>query len=220
MALSSIGLRRPTPVLVLVGGADGLSEADMARLRSLFAKVLAPMAEISGATVVDGGTDAGVMRLMGRAHHKTNSTFPLIGVAATGTITLSSCSPSPPDVAPLEPHHTHFVLVPGSTWGDESPWLGRVASVLAEGAPSVTVVVNGGETTWEDVTRSVEAGRPVVVVSGSGRTADVLAAALRGEETDERAQSLSESGLVDAVELAADHYVLRDTLEEILSARG
>ena len=218
--LNNLGLRGPQPVLVLVGGADGLSKAQVARLRPLFVKVLAPMAEAIGAAVVDGGTDAGVMQLMGQAHHETNSTFPLVGVAATGTITLPSSSSSPPDTASLEPHHTYFILVPGSKWGDESPWLARVASVLAEGAPSVSVVVNGGETTWEDVKRSVEAGRPVVVVSGSGRTADVLAGALRGEEADERVQSLSESGLVEAVELTADRDVLWNTLEEILSVRG
>jgi hypothetical protein len=218
-ALDSLGLRRLRPVLMLVGGADGLGEADLASLRSLFVRVLAPMAEALGAAVVDGGTDTGVMHLMGQAHHKTNSTFPLVGVAATGTVTLPSSTSSSPDTASLEPHHTHFVFVPGSEWGDESPWLARVASVLAEGAPSVTVVVNGGETTWEDVGRSVEAGRPVVVVSGSGRTADVLAAALRGEEADERAQSLLESGLIEAVELAADCDDLWDTLEEILSAK-
>jgi SLOG in TRPM, prokaryote len=220
VALTSLGLRRPQSVLVLVGGAKGLSEAEVARLRSLFAEALAPMAETFGAAVVDGGTDAGVMRLMGQAHHATNSTFPLLGVAATGTITLPNASSSPPHAVPLEPHHTHFVLVPGSEWGDESPWLAHVASVLAAGAPSVTVVINGGETTWEDVRRSVEASRPVVVISGSGRTADVLAAALRGEEADERAQGLSKSGLLEAVELAAPCDALWGTLEGLLSARS
>jgi hypothetical protein len=220
-ALSRLGLRRPQPVLVLVGGAERLSEADMAGLRSLFAEVLAPMAETLGAAVVDGGTDAGVMQLMGRAYHKTNSTFPLVGVSASGTIALpSGSSTSRRDTATLESHHTRFVLVPGSEWGDESPWLARVASVLAEEAPSVTVVVNGGETTWEDVARSVEAGRPVVAIAGSGRTADVLAAALRGEEADKRAQSLSESGLIDAVELAAPRDVLWGTLEGLLSPKS
>jgi hypothetical protein len=60
-ALSSLGLGRPRPVLVLVGGADRLSEVDMARLRQDFTDALAPVAEALGATVVDGGTDAGVM---------------------------------------------------------------------------------------------------------------------------------------------------------------
>ncbi len=220
IALDSLGMNHPCPVLVLVGGADALNESDMANLCSLFSEVLAPMAEALGTAVVDGGTNTGVMRLMGQARFKTNSTFPLIGVAATHTITLPSSSFSPPEAALLEPHHTHFVLVPGSEWGDESPWLVRVASVLAEGVPSVTVVVNGGEITWEDVTRSVEAGRPVVAIAGSGRTADELAAALGGEEADERAQKLTASGSIEAVELVADRDVLWSTLEGLLAAKG
>jgi hypothetical protein len=220
IALDRLGISRPCPVLALVGGADALNESDMANLYSLFAEVLAPLAEALGTAVVDGGTDAGVIRLMGQARFRTNSSFPLIGVAAAHTIMLPSSTFSPSEVALLEPHHTHFVLVPGSEWGDESPWLGRVASVLAEGAPSVTVVVNGGEITWEDVTRSVEAGRPVVTIAGSGRTADKLAAALGGEETDERAQKLTASGSIEAVELAADRNILWTTLERLLATKG
>jgi hypothetical protein len=188
IAFQELGLRRSVPTLGLVGGASGLDEADVDRLFPIFVEVLAPLAEDLGAAIVDGGTDTGVMRLMGQARHVTGASFPLIGVAAAGTVVLPGAYSSPPDAAPLEPHHTHFVLVPGSEWGDESPWLPRVASVLANGKPSATLLVNGGETAWEDVARSVETGRPVIVIAGSGRTAEVLAAALRGEAADERGE--------------------------------
>ena len=39
--------------------------------------------------------------------------------------------------------------------------------------------------TWKDARCNVEAGRRVVVVSGSGRTADILAEALKRESCDE-----------------------------------
>jgi transcriptional regulator with XRE-family HTH domain len=144
VALRKLGLHRSRPVLVVVGGASEVSEADMARLRPLFVEVLAPLAEALGAFVVDGGTDAGVMRLMGQARTETHAAFPLIGVSATGTVALPDAPFPRPDAAPLEPNHTHFVLVPGSEWGDDSPWLVRVASVLAaKEAPSVTVTANG-----------------------------------------------------------------------------
>jgi hypothetical protein len=169
--------------------------------------------------VVDGGTDAGVMRLMGRARSETRATFPLIGVAAIGTVTLPGASPPRPDAAPLEPNHTHFVLAPGSEWGDDSSWLARSASVLAEGAPSVTVVVNGGEHTWTDVSQSVRADRPVIAVSGSGRAADALANVLRGEAPDWRAKELAASGLVQAVDMAAGSDVLTRVIEKFLSAK-
>jgi hypothetical protein len=75
------------------------------------------------------------------------------------------------------------------------------AVLTAEGGASVTVLANGGEVAWSDAGESVAAGRPVIVVDGSGRTADVLAAALRGEPADSRAAPLVASGLVHACTL-------------------
>ena len=219
VALRELGLDHSRPILVVVGGAGEVSDADMARLRPLFVEVLAPLVEALDAIVVDGGTDAGVMRLMGRAHAETRAAFPLIGVVATGTVTLPGAPPPRPDAAPLETNHTHFVLVPGSEWGDDSPWLPRVASVLAKGVPSVTVVVNGGEHTWTDVSQSIKAGRPVIAVGGSGRAADGLAGALRGEAVDGRAKELAASGLVRAADMTAGSDALAGMIEDILSAK-
>ena len=47
--------------------------------------------------------------------------------------------------APLDPHHTHFILVPGKNWGDESFWIDQIAIQLAGDQPSVAVLVNGGK---------------------------------------------------------------------------
>ena len=219
-ALRELDLKGPCPALVLVGGAGGLSDDDAGRLSPLFAEVLAPLAEAAGAAVIDGGTDAGVMRLMGRARAGINATFPLVGVAAAGTVALPDAPPPRPDAATLDPHHTHFVLVPGSDWGDEAPWLVRVASALAGGMPSVTVLVNGGETALEDASLSAESGRPVIVVSGSGRTADTLAGALRGDPAGGKAGELAASGLLRAVDMAAGGTAISGTIEGFLLARG
>ncbi|MEH1964481.1 MAG: hypothetical protein V7L05_32565 [Nostoc sp.] len=43
--------------------------------------------------------------------------------------------------------------------------------------------------TFEDAFSSVNIGKLVVVIAGSGRTADILADALRGQATDERLKS-------------------------------
>ena len=219
VALRELDLHQPRPTLVLVGGAGGMSDADLVRLRPLLVETLAPLAETLGVFVVDGGTDAGVMRLMGQARAETDTMFPLIGVAAVGTVALPDGVPPHPEAAPLEPHHTHFVFVPGSDWGDESPWLAYVASMLANGAPSVTVLVNGGEIALEEAAQSVQAGRPVVAVSGSGRAADMLADALRGEVVDVRARKLAASGLLNAVDLTEGPDALGKVLAEILSAK-
>jgi hypothetical protein len=167
---------------------------------------------------VDGGTDAGVMQMMGQARAETAATFPLIGVTPAGKVALPDRIPSS-KVTALEPHHTHFVLVPGSNWGDESPWLARVASVLANGAPSVTVLVNGGENAWTDVSENLKANRPLLVIAGSGRLADTLAAALRGEATDERARELVASGLAQAIDMTESFDRLTRLLNEMFSAQ-
>src|SRR5712692_7321254 len=118
VSLRELGFHSPRPTLVLVGGAGGLNDADLTRLRPLFVQALAPLANALGASVVDGGTDAGVIRLMGQARAETGATFPLVGVAAVETVALPDASPPRADAAPLEPHHTHFLLVPGDQWGD------------------------------------------------------------------------------------------------------
>jgi hypothetical protein len=216
-ALLKIGLHRTRPALVLVGGASGIGEADKARLQKLFLEEIAPLAQELGVAVVDGGTDAGIMGFMGQARTAMGGTFPLIGVAALGTVILPNVPPPSSDAAPLEPNHTHFILVPGSNWGDESPWIAHIASVLSQGFSSATIVVNGGEITFLDVSYSVEAGRSVVTLDGTGRTADKLAAALRGEATDQRAEQLAASGKMQAIALIEHPARLTAVIKEILS---
>src|SRR5215207_1178013 len=104
LALCHLGLRPPRPVLVVVGGAGGLGEADVAPLQSLFADGLAPLAERCGAAVIDGGTDAGVMSLIGQARAEIGGSFPLIGVAPTERVAIPGVPSS--EGTPLETHHT------------------------------------------------------------------------------------------------------------------
>ncbi|WP_414568157.1 hypothetical protein [Nostoc sp. CCY 9925] len=198
--LKQIGLSDSRPVLVVVGGASNISEADFLRIQRLFVEILAPIAQTLGAYVVDGGTDAGVMRLMGVARTQIGAKFALVGVAPEGKVALPN-ELKVADLTPLEPNHTHFLLVPGSNWGDESPWISDVATVLAGGAPSVTVLLNGGEVTFKDAFSSVNTGRLVVAIAGSGRTADILAGALLGNATDDRAKELAKSGKLQCINL-------------------
>jgi hypothetical protein len=210
-ALAALGLQAPRLVVVLVGGAGLMDARDLDRLRPLFARGLVPVAERLGVVVIDGGTDAGVMRLIGRARTRAAATFPLVGVPAVGTVRFPGTHrrarsrwplkhPGGRRRWPLDAHHPHFVLVPGAAWGDEAPWIARVGTVLAGGWPSVTVLVNGGEISYTDVACSLRAGRPVLAVAGSGRAADQLASAARGGPADDRAVRLAASGLVEVVD--------------------
>jgi hypothetical protein len=217
--LNQLGLQGPGPVLVVVGGAGKLSDGDRRRVQALFVKVLAPLAKDMKTFVVDGGTDAGIMRLMGEARTQINATFPLIGVAPIGLATLPDDSNASDEASLLEPNHTHFVLIPGSSWGDESPWIAKVASTLAGSQPSIVILINGGEVTWKDASQNIQEGRPVVVIAGSGRTADVLAAVLRGKATDQRAEDLISSGLVQAIDLTTDFRTLFKKIKQAFLAK-
>jgi hypothetical protein len=213
-ALGTLGLTGPRPVVVMVGGAGGMTDADTDRLASVLADAVIPAISASRAAVIDGGTDAGIMRMMGRAR----TGFPLIGVAAEGTVLLPGRPAGRGDAAPLESHHSHFLLVPGDTWGDESPWLATTATLLAGGSPSVTVLVNGGKIAFDDVTESLTAGRPVLVLDGTGRTADLIAAARNGDRTDEQANRLADSAEVHIAPVS-DLDAVRTLLAERLRPR-
>jgi hypothetical protein len=216
-ALEQLGLGPGTGAIALVGGAEGMSADELRRIEPLFRDAVVPAAARAAAVVVDGGTDVGIMRLVGRAWADAGATFPLVGVVPAALLARNG-TPAREDAPRPEPHHTHFVLVPGSEWGDESPWLAQVVSALAPDA-AVTLLVNGGEISWDDVGRSVAARRRVIVVEGSGRTADRLAAAVRGDGSDRRAQALVDSGLVEAISWD-EPEALAARLGELLAAEA
>ncbi len=177
--LQELELAAPRDTLVIVGGASGLDADQQIQLDGLFHRVLAPLAEELQLYVVDGGTDAGVMRLMGQARTAIGGTFPLIGVAPRSLVNLPDQASTHPDASTLEPNHTHCLLVPGENWGDESVWIAEIATQLSSSCESMTMLINGGSVTVKDAYASIKAGREVVIVSGTGRVADDLTAALR-----------------------------------------
>ena len=193
-ALATLGLTDPRPVLILVGGAANLDEGVAARLRPLF-RDLVPVLDRLGAAVIDGGTRFGVMALMGEARQRDGGSFPLIGIAPRGRVKepengdvppdrLKSAAPNRKDDEPrvaLDPHHSHFLLVPGDRWGDESPWLMAAAERLAAGRGTLLLVAGGGEVTRHDVQQRLSQGGRVLALAGSGGTADALVAWRRGE---------------------------------------
>jgi hypothetical protein len=211
-----VGLRRP--VLVSVGGAGGMAPGHLTAVSAVLREHIVAGLDRWGAAVVDGGTDSGVMRAMGQARDAAGGHFPLVGVAAEGTVVVPGIAAGP-DAAPLELRHTQLILVPGDSWGDESPWLSRVAAAIADGQPSVTLVVNGGEVTYDDIRHSLQAGRPVIVVAGTGRTADAIAAAARGRAADPPAARVAASPGTRIVALD-DPRALYSAIESILAPRG
>jgi hypothetical protein len=171
--LAALGLPAPRATVVLNGTTAECDPAVAGVLAELAAAV-----KRERLTVVTGGTDAGIFRLFGAA--MTEPTAPLVGVAPRHRAGVA-----------LEPHHTHFVLVEGDAWGDETPALLALAGALGSLAPSVAVICGGGEGTRAEVAGHRRAGRPILAVAGSGGAAD---------ESLERV--VAPSALVDAVLVA------------------
>lgn len=210
-ALSEIGLHSPTPTLLVIGGASYMTEESQTKLLQFFNGPLATLSEKLGITVLDGGTDAGVTHMMGQARHHMNGRFNLVGVAPLKRIIFPGVDQLPeltasdnngkspeqlkeeaeydkmcPPVA-LEPNHTHFFLVSGYAWGSESKWLAQFSSVLAGSTPSITILINGGQVSLQDLKTNLELGRQVIIIAGSGRLADRVASVINGDKSEEDA---------------------------------
>jgi hypothetical protein len=192
--LSKLGIRPYRSVLVLAGGANSLDERLLPKLTQFFGRAVARAAAEAGAVVVDGGTQAGVMALMGEGVASRGFQSSLLGVAPAGLVAYPG---GPATGAPLEPNHSHFVLVDGSQWGSETRTMYQlVAALAAQGGaeplvkeparnsvPTVVLLVGGGAIARNEVVEAVRQQRLVVVVEGSGGVADELATAWQARDT-------------------------------------
>lgn len=166
-ALNQLGIPYPRTVIVLVGGAGGVGFRDQIPMRKAV-EVVAKLADATGAVVVDGGTQAGIMTEIGRRRKKHGFTFPLVGVVFETLIMKEEAA------SILDPNHTHFFLIPGNNWGDESGWISKIASAVAGEHKSITVLINGGIISRQDVVYSLMEKRPTYVMRGTGRMADEI----------------------------------------------
>ena len=166
-ALLQLKIPHPKPVIVLVGGAAGVGWWDKFPMRKAIG-IIARLAEETQSVVVDGGMQAGVMAEIGKQRKQKKFSFPLIGVASEGLSIRGD-----PDFI-LDPHHTHFFLVPGENWGDESAWISKIGTAIAGNQKSMTILVNGGNISKTDVEYSLLENRPTFVMRGTGRMADEI----------------------------------------------
>ncbi|MBX2862970.1 MAG: hypothetical protein KTR27_05400 [Leptolyngbyaceae cyanobacterium MAG.088] len=185
-SLDALGLTTPSPSMVVIGGASNMSQESRNRVAQLFTKVLAPIAEAYKITVFDGGTDAGVIQMMGQARRHIGGSFNLVGVAPKAKVKLPghilnlAIDIKNRELTNLEEHHTHFALIPGINWGNESPWLAHCAAILAAQSPSITILINGGKISLTDLRLNLSVGQPTIVIAGSGRLADDIANTIHG----------------------------------------
>ena len=166
-ALTQLDIPHPKTAIVLVGGAGGIGFLDKFPMRKAVA-IVAQLAEETGSVVLDGGTQAGIMTEIGVQRKKHKYTFPLIGVVFDSLL----MEEDPKSI--LDANHTHFFLIPGDDWGDESGWISKIATAIAGDNKSLTVLINGGNISRQDVEYSLLANRPTFVMRGTGRMADEI----------------------------------------------
>lgn len=177
-AISELHLDNHSPVIVLIGGGIDIEQEAITR-QAL--ETLAWTAEDIHASVICGGTEMGVMAEIGQIRSRNAYKFPLVGIAPAALVTWPGGPRSTKFLWwgkqrwPLARHYSHFILVPGSQFGDESPWIVDTATLLSKGQESVTILMNGGAVSRKDIELSLEKSRPVIALNGTGRLANELA---------------------------------------------
>jgi SLOG in TRPM, prokaryote len=216
--LETLEITSPRAVIMIFGGAAGLDDSRKAHLATLFADGVTPVAAELGALIIDGGTQSGVMAMMGEAVARSPGTCQLLGIAPKGKITDPEIAGTSAisDGAPLEPNHSHFVLVESNEWGGETGTMFKLAAAL--NVPVATMLINGGQIAGGEASQSVRNGWQLLVVEGSGRFADELSAAVRDGQF---AKSVEVSEIVRSGRVALFHFdnpaqKLRDELRRML----
>src|SRR5882762_446430 len=172
--IEALGISPPKNLILLIGGADKLDEKLTSRLTQLFSRGIARAAADAEALIIDGGTEAGVMQIMGQSIVDRGRKSSLLGVAPAGKVTYpGGPSLASDDSAPLDPNHSHFVLVDGNEWGSETETLFELAAAF--NVPVLAILVNGGAIAKDELLQSVRRNWPVIVIEGSGRLADEVA---------------------------------------------
>ncbi|UOG77332.1 DUF4231 domain-containing protein (plasmid) [Hymenobacter tibetensis] len=188
---NQLALKPYKAVLGIIGAADSIDPLLLPKLTQFFSRGIARAALEAEAVLVDGGTQAGVMALMGEGVASRGNRSTLIGVAPAARVSYPGSSASG---APLESNHSHFVLVEGESWGSETSMLFSLIQALAgktetlpqtrkappaptSQLPVLLVLAGGGRVAMNEVLRAVRHQLPVLVIAGSGGVADTIAAA-------------------------------------------
>lgn len=204
-AVSELGLKGRYPVIVLIGGEIDEHQAEVTR-RAI--QTIARIAADLNAVVICGGADIEVMAEFGQIRSQNGYKFPLVGITPEELVTWPGGPRSTKFLWwgrqrwQLESNCSHFILVPGSQFGDESPWLASAATLLSNGRQSVTILISGSEASRKDIELSLENGRPVIALSRTGRLADNLARQPKRDKLVTVIPANAEQRIVEAIQVA------------------
>ena len=216
--LEALDFAQPHALIMVFGGAKGLDDSRKARVAELFNHAIAPVAAELGALIIDGGTQSGVMAMMGEAVARDGRRSHLLGIAPKGKITDPEIAGATAvaDGAPLEANHSHFVLVESNEWGGETNKMLELARAF--NAPIVAILVNGGAISADEALQTVRNGWSLLVLEGSGRFADDVSAAVRDGQSAKSAEvrEIARSGRATLFHVDDLAETLRDELRRML----
>jgi hypothetical protein len=213
--VAALELPKCSRLLFICGGAENMPPEILNPLVNLFAEV-GRLVRDDSITVIDGGTEAGVMRLMGQALRQAGAAVTHIGILPAQAA-VDDNGTRGEDI--LDPNHNYFVLVEGNEWGDETEVMYRLGDYLAADIPSIAVLINGGGIALQEIEKNVEQGREIVVITGSGRLADEIAEAVfnPGPHIRPRVAAIARDGRLTLFNLIAPPNKLAEILKQRLT---
>ena len=166
-AIAQLPLADRTRTLVVNGGTADEPSWPTAAVKTALRAAVLELATLPSPVIISGGTQAGLFALLGEVVAETEFNGPVVGVAPAGRIDGGNQTP-------LEPHHSHALVVDAVSWGDEIPVLMALVRLLRQRGPVVALIAGGGKQTLAEVEGHLSAEIPVIALRGTGRTTDDL----------------------------------------------
>jgi hypothetical protein len=136
LILDALQIHPPKNLILLSGGAGKMDNTQNSRLTQLFSRGIAQVASETQSLLMGGGTQSGVMAMLGEGVAARGYKVPILGVVPFGKVNYPGKveTVTEGDSAPLEPNHTHFVLVEthcenNGGWGCETQLMYHLAAV-------------------------------------------------------------------------------------------
>lgn len=245
----------PSMLISVTGGAGNLRRAIGQTLQDQFKKGLVAAAKSANAWIVTGGTNCGVMEIVGDAVHESFGQVTTIGCASWGIVkgrsqlinkkeklfsgqqkqpmadnkihkyNTKSLTEANERGAYLDPFHTNFLLVDNGTqgkYGVEVEFRSRLENKLShyyeeefgKKVPVIVILMEGGPNSVQTCLTSVRKNIPVLVLEGTGRAADIIAAAY---DLSEKYENPQQDGTKKYIRLISDKNkeVLKDKVADI-----
>lgn len=215
--LRHFGLETPRPVIFISGGAAGMSADEVESTQEVMESIAA-FAEQHNIVVIDGGTESGVMKMIGDARRDHRYTFILIGVAPRLLVSYPNYD-NERSQSDLHDGHSHFVLVESDSWGKESRLIVELTRAISnQQFPMLGILINGGKVAEQDIYLATTKGDnriPILVLEGSGRKADEVSNAIKTGTTSSRIiRAIVAGGEISLVNIGAGHDAMRAKLEK------